>query len=338
MYSVAIKSNQFIPLAFSALLHLTFGLVIGWLAPPAVAGKPAPIYGLDHPQRIPDQYLVVLKAQASTQDQTSLQQEMAAGGLGVERQFQHAFQGFRIRTPKNIGVAGASNLLDALAHNPQVAFIEADRWVYAQENTANLLTQSPSLFSPQSPVTWGLDRIDQEDLPLSNSYSYNHTGAGVNVYVIDSGIRADHQEFAGRVRGGASFGSNPSPLEDCTGHGTHVAGTIGGINYGVAKAVNLWSLRVFDCTNSASWSQIIAALEWVISNHQRPAVVNMSLGGSRFNSANLAVENAIAAGISVVVAAGNNSEDACNYSPASADKALAVGASTITDKRADFSN
>lgn len=317
----------------STLTRLLSSLLLALCSLTANATQPAPIYGLDDPQRIPDQYLVVLKPQTDAQAKAAVQSEVNSEGFVVERKFKHALQGFRIRTNSPTGNARstkASSQLEALARNPQVAFIEADRWVHAD--------QAAAAQPPQSPVTWGLDRIDQQDLPLSNSYHHSNTGAGVNVYVIDSGIRADHQEFAGRVRGGVSFASNPSALEDCTGHGTHVAGTIGGSTYGVAKAVNLWSVRVFDCTNSTSWSQIIAAMEWVISNHQRPAVINMSLGGNRFNTANMAVDNLVAAGISVVVSAGNNNSDACNQSPASASSALTIGASTITDSRADFSN
>lgn len=316
-----------------SLIRWLSGLLLGLCCLTANATQPAPIYGLDDPQRIPDQYLVVLKPQVDAQTKAAIQSEVDSEGFVVDHKFKHALQGFKIRTNNPTGNSRdtkASNQLEALARNPQVAFIEADRWVHAD--------QTATTHPPQSPVTWGLDRIDQPDLPLSNSYHYNNTGAGVNVYVIDSGIRADHQEFGGRVLGGASFASNPSALEDCTGHGTHVAGTIGGGTYGVAKAVNLWSVRVFDCTNTTSWSQIIAAMEWVVSNHQRPAVINMSLGGTRFNSANLAVENLVAAGVSVVVSAGNNNIDACNQSPASAGSALTIGASTITDSRADFSN
>nr|WP_324256873.1 S8 family serine peptidase [Cellvibrio fontiphilus] len=302
---------------------------------PTAAAKPAPIYGLDHPLRIPDQYVVVLKPQAQAQNKAALnalKQELDDKGFVVEHQFKRALDGFKINIGKSSGakLAANSNSLDALSRNPHVAFIEADRWVYADQINTNVRTQSP--------VVWGLDRIDQEHLPLSNSYSYSRTGAGVNVYVIDSGIRADHQEFTGRVAGGVSFANNPSALDDCTGHGTHVAGTIGGNMFGVAKEVTLWSVRVFDCSNTTSWSQILAGLEWVIANHQRPAIINMSLGGSRFNSINLAVDNAVSAGISVVVAAGNSNEDACNTSPASANSALTVGASTLTDSRADFSN
>jgi subtilisin family serine protease len=296
----------------------------------AWAGARAPIYGMDDPLRIPDQYVVVLKPGADVAASSSLQTAAISQGFTLDQRFQRAISGFTLHAQGPGASANIANALEALADNPLVAFIEADRRVY--------LSQAPAGLLQQNPVTWGLDRIDQTDLPLNNSYRYEATGAGVNVYVIDSGIRADHWEFGGRVLGGASFVTGLSALEDCTGHGTHVAGTIGSLTYGVAKAVNLWSVRVFDCFNSSSWTQILAALEWVMNNRQSPAVINMSLTGSQFYTANLAVENLVAAGIPVVAAAGNYDTDACNYSPASAEAALTVGATNVFDTRADFSN
>lgn len=193
------------------------------------------------------------------------------------------------------------------------------------------------LMQIQSPVpSWGLDRIDQRDLPLNNQYGFNATGANVHVYVIDSGIRATHNDFGGRVSGGVAIvGTN---TDDCIGHGTHVAGTIGGATYGVAKQVQLHPVRVFGCSPFGTWADVIAGVDWVTNHHVAPSVVNMSLGGFGNLALDQAVQNSINQGITYVVAAGNSNQDACLYSPARVGPALTVGASTITDVAAGFSN
>jgi subtilisin family serine protease len=195
----------------------------------------------------------------------------------------------------------------------------------------------------QSNATWGIDRIDQRALPLSGTYTYNNTGAGVTAYIIDTGIDYGHSEFGGRASFGYdAFGGNGT---DCNGHGTHVAGTTGGTTYGVAKGVTLKAVRVLDCGGSGSWSGVIAGMDWVTANHSAgsPAVANMSLGGGASASVDDATRRMIADGVATAVAAGNGNQggraqDACKYSPARVAQAMTVGATTRTDVKTSWSN
>jgi subtilisin family serine protease len=183
---------------------------------------------------------------------------------------------------------------------------------------------------------WGVDRIDQRALPLSRTYTYAHTGAGVTAYVIDTGIAAGLADFGGRAQNVYdALGGNGA---DCNGHGTHVAGTIGGKTYGVAKSVQLRGVRVLNCSGSGSTSGIITALDWVRTHAVKPAVANMSLGGGRSTSLNTAANNLANSGVFLAVAAGNENQNACNTSPASAASAYTTAASDSTDLRASFSN
>ncbi len=212
-----------------------------------------------------------------------------------------------------------------------VAYIETDQ-------------QTQAIPTPPEPdvnvleTIWGLDRINQVDLPLDSSYSPAVTGAGVHAYILDTGIRASHVEFGSRVAAGFDFVDIDTNPDDCHGHGTHVSGTIGGTSYGVAKDVTLHGVRVLDCNGSGTYSGIIAGIDWVIANHISPAVINMSLGGGLSTTLNEAVKRAHEAGITVVVAAGNSNTNACYSSPASAPEAITVGATTATDTRSSFSN
>ena len=241
-----------------------------------------------------------------------------AQGGDVTHVYQNALKGFSARLTPD----GA----DALAANPGVAYVEPDQVVHA--------------VATQSPATWGLDRIDQRDLPLSNTYTYNQTGAGVQAYIIDTGIRASHQEFTGRMGNGADFVGDGQGTNDCHGHGTHVSGTTGGTTYGVAKGVTLHAVRVLNCQGSGSNSGVIAGVDWVTGQHAAgtPAVANMSLGGGISSALDSAVTNSINDGVSYAIAAGNSNANACNSSPARVGPAVTVGSTTSTDARSSFSN
>ncbi len=223
--------------------------------------------------------------------------------------------------------------LNALRHSAEVVRIEQDQVVTASRT-------APSAKATQYVTAggglWGLDRIDQRSLPLSGSYAYTTTASTVRAYVIDTGIATGHADFGGRAQNVFdAFGGNG---QDCNGHGTHVAGTIGGASYGVAKGALLRGLRVLDCNGSGSTSGIIRAVDWLRANHIKPAVANMSLGGGYSSTLNSAVTNLANAGVSVAVAAGNENADSCRVSPASASNVLTVAASDKTDTRAPFSN
>jgi subtilisin family serine protease len=214
--------------------------------------------------------------------------------------------------------------LNALQHNGAVAYIEQDQQVQAS--------------TTQSGATWGLDRIDQRDLPLNSTYTYTPTGAGVHAYIIDTGILLSHAQFTGRIGNGYDAVTSGGNANDCNGHGTHVAGTVGGSTYGVAKQVTLHPVRVLSCSGSGTNAGVIAGMDWVANNHVKPAVANMSLGGGASTATDDAVNRMHNAGVTVVVAAGNDNANACNYSPARAANAITVGSTTNTDARSSFSN
>ncbi len=217
--------------------------------------------------------------------------------------------------------------IETLAKNPNVKLVEQDATV-----TTSTVQPSPS---------WGLDRVDQKNLPLSNSYDdLDNTGSNIPVYVVDTGIYAAHSDFESRVTAGFSVISDSIGSNDCNGHGTHVAGTIGGKNYGIAKTVTLVPVRVLNCSGSGTYSGVIAGLDWIATNHPSgvPAVVNMSLGGPVSSSVDIAVNNLVNRKITVVVAAGNSNTDACNFSPSRVASAITVGATEPNDSRASYSN
>ncbi len=264
---------------------------------------------------VDDRYIVVFRPGTVGADR--LTDQLAAGGT-VHFRYRTAIQGFAASLP--------AAALDGIRRNPNVEFVEADGEVQAITTT-------------QTGATWGIDRIDQRNRPLDGSYSYDNDGTGVTAYIIDTGIRPDHNEFGGRVSAsGFTAISDKYGMEDCNGHGTHVAGTVGGSSYGVAKNVALVPVRVLNCRGSGSYSGVIAGIEWVASHASGPSVANMSLGGGASSSVDAAVNGAVAAGVVMVVAAGNSNANACNYSPARAADAITVGATTSSDNRASYSN
>ena len=246
-----------------------------------------------------------------------------AGGRGVLRQtFGHAVHGF--------AAALSDSAAAVLRADPDVALVEPDHVMHAD---------APGV---ENGGPWGLDRIDQAQLPLDGMYRYGNDGTGTSVYIVDSGINFAHVEFGGRAVTGRDFVTRGGTAADCHGHGTHVAGTVGGATYGVAKNVQLIAARVLDCSGSGSESGVIAALDWVVDQKDEtpatPMVVNMSLGGGPAVGLDSAVERTVAAGVTVVVAAGNSTTDACTVSPARAPSAITVGATDVFDRFAGFSN
>jgi serine protease len=315
---------------------------------------------------IEGEYIVVLKdagdfpasMRARGTDVPAVASDMARQHrVDVSQTWEHALRGFLTRAPERAA-------LQRLLNDPRVAYVEENGEVF--------------LTATQSNATWGIDRIDQRDRPLSGTYTYNTTASNVRSYIIDTGIRSSHNEFSGRMLsgytsisdgngtndcnghgthvagtvGGTVYGvaketrlvpvrvlnCQGSGTNDCNGHGTHVAGTVGGTVYGVAKETRLVPVRVLNCQGSGTNAGVIAGIDWVTANHVKPAVANMSLGGGASSATDTAVNNLINAGVTVVVAAGNDNRDACNYSPARVANAITVGSTTSSDARSSFSN
>ncbi len=264
------------------------------------------------------EYIVVLNDQSIQGVQTAQVSAELAKSVSAQMLFnyENSIKGFAAKMSEGDA--------KALLADPRVAYISENGMV--------------KVDATQSPATWGLDRIDQRNLPLDNSYTYTPDGTGVHAYIIDTGIRLTHSEFAGRMGAGFDAVTAGGNANDCNGHGTHVAGTVGGTTFGVAKGVTLHPVRVLGCNGSGSFAGVIAGIDWVTANGIRPAVANMSLGGGVNQATDDAVTRSIAAGITYAIAAGNSAADSCNFSPARTPNAITVGSTDIADRVSSFSN
>ena len=244
------------------------------------------------------------------------QQLVRASGGELLHTYEHALQGFSARMP--------AQRAEALRRNPHVLSIEPDRLA--------------TVTDTQAASSWGLDRSDQASLPLDGTYTDGNEGAGVHLYVVDTGVLLGHSEFTGRLGNGFDAVTSGGSADDCNGHGTHVAGTAAGASYGIADKAVVHPVRVLGCDGSGTTSGVIAGVDWVRAHHVKPAVANMSLGGGASSALDTAVGNAVAAGVVFAVAAGNDNADACSFSPARVPSAVTVGATTSSDARSSFSN
>lgn len=309
----------------AGLLVAVTALVTASLAGPATAAPTGNILGANSATAVANSYIVVLKDTSGLRSEgvpAAARRLAERNGGSIQFVYETALRGF--------ATTMSESNARRLAAEASVDYVQQNQTLTATATQPN-------------PPSWGLDRIDQRNLPLNNSYTYPSTASAVHAYVIDTGVRFTHSTFGGRATSGIDTIDNDMDANDCHGHGTHVAGTIGGTEYGVAKGVQIVGVRVLNCAGSGTTAQVIGGIDWVTANAIKPAVANMSLGGGPDPALDNATTNSIASGITYAVAAGNGNifgvgQPACNYSPARVPTAVTVGATDITDRRASFSN
>jgi subtilisin family serine protease len=316
------------------LLNMLLLLII-LLVPYSFVASLAPLHNAGVPNSIPNQYLVVLHTNSSIELRDSHVFDLK-NRFAVRAQGEEILASFNIGTFIGFSAIFSKDILSEQLEHPNVLWVEQDQIVTIadDEPEEEILTQTG--------VTWGIDRISQRNLPLDNIFQYwESAGSGVVSYVVDTGILTTHTEYAGRAFYGSNYVGDGN-TGDGNGHGTHVAGTIGGNIYGLAKKTTLVSVIVLNSSGSGSWTGVVSGVQWTVEDRIRrgspKSVANMSLGGGATPTADAAVAAAIEAGVNYAIAAGNSNADACNYSPARVTTALTVGATTNTDARASFSN
>lgn len=269
-------------------------------------------------EEVPGEFIVILKEVKGKRTIEKRIEQIEKRTKGEAGEYYEHTRSFTLKVPAN----HADKVLNKLGNHPHIDIVEPDRLVERS--------------SYQNSVRWNLDRIDQRDINFDSKYYYTNSAENVTVYVVDSGINYDHVDFEGRASFGFDvFGENGA---DCDGHGTHVAATIGGKTWGVAKKANLVSVRVLDCDGNSTTSRVIAGINWINENASGPSIVNMSLSGGGSYAMDAAVRNSIESGVTYVFASGNSNADACNYSPSRVGEGITVAASTSADSRASYSN